>query len=314
VRHPLIAEVGRLRDAMRNPHRPPGMTMQRYKFASAPFAASPTRRPRDSEPVDVVVIRLVLTPKAGGVLPHRFDSVRVGAAVRAAVMRRFQDATDEPPTHLSGKGDDGRPLRGHIHAHFIPWCGRTGDDSITDVFVYARYGIPEDEARAVGSLRRLTIGHDEDRREFDVVCAGMTALDAEGGLDEDQLSAKWPAFGESTVWVSATPYVAVRHPKLDRRGNYKLDADGRRIDDLEDQLRRDLNLRGYRPVSVEPVSHCLAARAGQPWHRFETRRSSSSPRPPLPPGGFRLTFDEPVRGPLLLGGNSHFGLGLFVPE
>jgi CRISPR-associated protein Csb2 len=30
--------------------------------------------------------------------------------------------------------------------------------------------------------------------------------------------------------------------------------------------------------------------------------------------GLRLEFDEPVRGPLLLGQLSHFGFGHFVPE
>lgn len=29
-------------------------------------------------------------------------------------------------------------------------------------------------------------------------------------------------------------------------------------------------------------------------------------------GAFRLTFHQPVRGPLALGWSSHFGLGLFV--
>ena len=29
---------------------------------------------------------------------------------------------------------------------------------------------------------------------------------------------------------------------------------------------------------------------------------------------FRLTFAEPVRGPLALGFGAHFGLGLFVPQ
>jgi CRISPR-associated protein Csb2 len=31
-------------------------------------------------------------------------------------------------------------------------------------------------------------------------------------------------------------------------------------------------------------------------------------------GAFRLTFRQPVRGPIALGYSSHFGLGLFLPE
>lgn len=315
IRHPLIAEVGSLRAEARNPHRPPGMTMQRYRFSAAPFAAFSTRPPRAAKVADdVVVIRLVLTPRAGCVLPNRFEMVRVGAAVRAAVMRLHQDQSGSRPTYLGGKDESGNPLRGHGHPHFVPWCGRASDDSITDVFVYAPFGIPNDEVEIIKSLRRLTVGFEKDRREFDVVCAGTGTRDSIGALRAVGLAAQWAAFGAGRIWNSSTPYVAVRHPKVDRRGARKFHPDGRPIDDLEDQLRRDLRHRGLFPVAVETMPRCTASRSGQSWYRFETRRASKSQRPPLPPGGFRLTFAEPVQGPLLLGGSSHFGLGQFVPE
>ncbi|HZU80094.1 MAG TPA: hypothetical protein VE991_09290 [Acidimicrobiales bacterium] len=43
------------------------------------------------------------------------------------------------------------------------------------------------------------------------------------------------------------------------------------------------------------------------------RRAKQGAFPYLGTHGFQLEFAEPVQGPIALGRNSHFGMGLFLP-
>jgi CRISPR-associated protein Csb2 len=43
------------------------------------------------------------------------------------------------------------------------------------------------------------------------------------------------------------------------------------------------------------------------------RRAKQGAFPYLGAHGFELEFAEPVQGPIALGRNSHFGMGLFLP-
>jgi CRISPR-associated protein Csb2 len=62
-------------------------------------------------------------------------------------------------------------------------------------------------------------------------------------------------------------------------------------------------------------------KAGSSWRvskiicgeRVTFRESPDDPGARRPAGSFRLEFPRPVRGPIALGHNSHFGLGLFAP-
>lgn len=66
---------------------------------------------------------------------------------------------------------------------------------------------------------------------------------------------------------------------------------------------------GYRnidtPVTVEFVD---APKVAGLWARTRTTRKQDVPSNA---GWFRLTFDEPVEGPLCLGAHSHYGMGQF---
>jgi hypothetical protein len=59
----------------------------------------------------------------------------------------------------------------------------------------------------------------------------------------------------------------------------------------------------------------LAARPlDGPWASFRTlRRAKQGAFPYLGAHGFELEFAEPIQGPIALGRNSHFGMGLFLP-
>lgn len=75
-------------------------------------------------------------------------------------------------------------------------------------------------------------------------------------------------------------------------------------DSLPDQIRRECRQRGF----VEPAVTVVGE-----WDGYVIQRHGQ----PKPAGGaykVELEFPEPVPGPVLLGSNSHFGMGRFVPS
>lgn len=105
----------------------------------------------------------------------------------------------------------------------------------------------------------------------------------------------------ATVWNSATPFTPSRYPG--RHDTWP--------DFLAEQVRRELRHRGLpEPRAVAVVDgdwrEVLRSRPSRWGGRRGTPNRASA--------YLRLTFDEPVSGPIALGQLSHFGLGLFAPE
>ena len=109
------------------------------------------------------------------------------------------------------------------------------------------------------------------------------------------------------MWISITPYAPGRRwcknwsdPKL-------------RQEHVVNDLKRELGFR-ERPVPGQIEELGIGEFEGHDWRRFRRGRprrgEQGQNRPAIP---LRLTFAEPVEGPLVLGGLSHFGLGLFLP-
>jgi CRISPR-associated protein Csb2 len=126
---------------------------------------------------------------------------------------------------------------------------------------------------------------------------------------------------ESAAWVSATPFLATRYPKLrgrkrDQPGDYATPLVFARHVLLEELER----LRQRRPdlpsvVAVDPLlDQCMGPRRLRSIQFKNDRRKTGDDGVRRPSGAFRITFAAPTRGPLCLGHSSHFGLGLFVPE
>jgi CRISPR-associated protein Csb2 len=77
------------------------------------------------------------------------------------------------------------------------------------------------------------------------------------------------------------------------------------------------NLSG-NGVTVEPLSDengVFRISGGlRPIQFKRFRRKAGDDGGRRPTGAFKLTFREPVTGPLCLGWSSHFGMGLFAPK
>jgi CRISPR-associated protein Csb2 len=135
------------------------------------------------------------------------------------------------------------------------------------------------------------------------------------GVGNGNTFADCPLFAAATVWRSLTPFIATRHPKTHRDGRPKLDAEGWPIGSAAHDLPRLLAETGRPlPDKLEPLDAIPAGSRRLRALEFQTDRFHGEGRHGGQTGtACKLTFAEPVNGPLALGYAAHFGLGLFVP-
>jgi len=239
---------------------------------------------RRAQAPTVTTVNFILDGKP---LPRVEDSLRIGELMRIATMGQCKRAFGEdniPPT-FSGHGlpDDNR----HRHAFYLPWDSNE-DGRLDRVLVHAPDGMNEDEQLALFKVKKLW---DRGGTEWQLAFEGSGNLDVAAPLTRC-----------SSVWKSVTPYLHPWHIKK----NFS----------IEDQIRRECRERGIaEPVAVESFDEVGVGgdrkRRAVHFHRFRSRRGLHQPDRV---GGFwRLTFADPVEGPLAFGFACHYGLGLFRP-
>lgn len=215
------------------------------------------------------------------------------------------------------------PLHGNRHAYiFCESNMRPGEGDggqITHIVVYAPMGFGSSDLMALENLKE--IWGENDLR----VAAAMQGfgqpedfagnfIEKSFGTDADHSFC--PLLSRSRVWVSRTPFIPTRHPKVTRAGALKLDATGLQIGSPEHEVRRLLGLEDLSEIaSVEPIAGTLLGKRLTGWSSFRLSRDGGRGRRAGSRGyGFRIEFYEPVQGPLAIGYGAHFGMGLFVPE
>jgi len=93
----------------------------------------------------------------------------------------------------------------------------------------------------------------------------------------------------------------------------KCDERGLQIGGPEHELRRLLALAGLpEPVAVGPVAGTMLGGREVAWREFLRQRSGGGPA--KAGYGFRIEFPEAVAGPVVLGRESHFGMGGFEAD
>jgi CRISPR-associated protein Csb2 len=103
----------------------------------------------------------------------------------------------------------------------------------------------------------------------------------------------------SRTWVSATPMMLDRYPRNPRG-----------LDEIGEVVAEDLVTAGYpAPAAVQPLPAAAVHGAVRRW-----RPGTLTGRPLRPVLHCRVVFDQPVRGPVLVGALRYLGGGLFVPE
>ncbi|MGB0713976.1 MAG: type I-G CRISPR-associated protein Csb2, partial [Gammaproteobacteria bacterium] len=224
---------------------------------------------------------------SGKPLPRVEDSLRIGELVRLALISRAgkRMGKEQVPPVFSGHDlpDDNR----HEHAFFLPFDSNA-DGRLDRVLLHVPVGFDGEARQAVEELNRIW---QRDGGEWRLILEGVGGIDVAPALTRT-----------ARVWESVTPYL---HPWY-RKKRFT----------VEDQIRRECELRGLpvpsdlKPMERIPVAQGRQAGAVQ-FRRFRSKRGG---RQPDKNGSFwRLSFEQPVSGPLALGFASHFGLGMFRP-
>lgn len=285
---------------------PPGA---RWLYAVRPQRSSARERRRAPEHLpDCHLMQFAI---GWNVAPERRALVRLTARFRGAVLREllrgktggtssnWTRATSEQRdaiANMAGKDANGDALKGHRHTEFLAWCE---DDRPTRLLVWRG-------ARAF----------DADEQEAILLAAARDVSWAAAGsgadpwrvrlVPLDHAVAPPPGFGgeSSKSWESMTPYVPPRHHL---RGGKE-----RERESIEEQIRRELRLRG-----IAPANHVTVKMLGEPqWVATHVPRRQAGGRGAVGDRlgrHVRITFAFAVAGPIRLGHSSSFGLGLFRP-
>jgi CRISPR-associated protein Csb2 len=202
-----------------------------------------------------------------------------------------------------GRDEQGHPRTGHEHAFFLP-TDEDGDGRIDHLTVFAKMGFNSVERQAIDRLRRLSFG------QSDPLSLLLTGL----GRPEEF---RTPLLEQSTVWVSATPFLVTRHMKrngLKRDPREFFEAPDGRDQFVAQVLREEIRRRGLAQegMTIERLPHVGTGAGLRPLQFRLYRRKAGDDGGARLRGLFRLTFPRPVAGPIALGHSCHYGLGLFV--
>jgi CRISPR-associated protein Csb2 len=265
---------------------PPGTrrvtyAVQRERGAERAPIPSPGDHPRPN---------LALLRIRGGSRPALADAVEMGQLLRSSLQSKFgrRHAKASSPT-FSGRAGDGPRRDQHRHAHYLSLPDEHGR-RIDRLLIWAPEGFGEKEVTALARLRSL-VAWDRGRGPREELAVTLGAL---GDAEELRLPA---LLGPSREWESRTPFGLVRHPKV---------RAGRIVDSPEDQVRRELQHRGF------PAPESVEVKDGE-WHRFRSSKMGTSRLGKAKLTGVKIRFEEDVAGPIAIGALSHYGLGLMMP-
>jgi len=232
--------------------------------------------PRRETPRDVLVFAVPEAVNIGVV-----DGPLLVRAARRALMAFARDSEGRIPRLFSGHEPDGRPASSGRQEHiFLAADDNDGDGRIDRLIVAAPWTCD----RSLPAKRHMRTMFDEVVSRLRIVRTGRLGVITLGR--PHTLSGHDPLIGPARVWQSRTLYRATRHA-------------GRRKDPAE-ALERDL------------VTEC--SRRGLPRPEIQILEISAGPNGGGLLGRVRLHFVPAVRGPLLLGRDSHQGGGLFGME
>ncbi len=293
--------------------QPPGARRVLYWRPVDSLAVTRPRapEPRPAGPVEAMLLALSTQSRNKLALPHVHRTLPQAELLHQMLVARVGQGRRVDCAELTGHDRFGRPLAdGHRHAHILP-LDLDRDQHLDHILIWAPMGLSDAAQRAISSLKRTwtkggagdlqlaLVGRGELRqlRSFPEPLRHQ-AIRLLAADDGGRLPGQHTRVGART-WMSLTPFVPPRYVK--RRGR----------NTLEGQVFAELQSRGLQVAeSVEVLrDESIALR-----HFVRVRRRGGSP-PPVDIGyALRITWTEPVPGPIALGYGCHFGLGLFAAQ
>jgi CRISPR-associated protein Csb2 len=283
---------------------PPGT---RWYYAELPRLPSRTPIPplRVTHPSGLHCIQFAV---GGRVLPPMHSWVRLTERFRGRVIKELaklispnskgeyqllDDHHRRKLSLISGKDEHGKPLSGHRHAYFLLWPDENGYP--TRLLAVRGDPFTHEEIEAMLRASERPIAWDYNSPEWKVRLVPMPfGVKPPEGL-----------FAKSRVWKTITPFVPPAERHRFRKGRE------RSSESIERIVTKLLNGKAS-PSYVEITSRSEWVKLHETLERRRLRIKSRTPW--VRPGyHLKITFQEEVSGPLILGDSCHFGLGLFIP-
>lgn len=303
---------------------PPGTKWYYAQLPERP-ALSRGRPVQEPYPDDLRVIQFVI---GGRVFPPPDRWIKIAERFRGGVLKACaQRMLDDPQARysslspdkkgalqlLSGKDRSGKPLVGHRHAHFAIYPDANGDP--TRLICYRDTHFRPFEVDALLHASRRIYSWESGNPEWFLRLIPLPfATTPPRGFDGKL----------ARVWRSVTPFVTSGNRHRYRKNGRE------RQGEMPDQILRKLLMKhgfpeperiealsGDQPVEPKTSADWSAIHEWLSIHKTfaeRSRRWEERARAVRPGYRFRLTFPQPVRGPLAVGHSSHWGLGLFAPE
>ncbi len=290
---------------------PPGFRTVSYFRNEDCFSPIPFEKVKLSDK-KVSVVRYSVS---SAVLPQLTQALWKGERIRKIVMGiagRINNGSI--PWVISGKSPDGNPGQSnHRHAYYL--CESCeGRGKISHVTVFSRQGFDGVALKAFLALKKVWGSEGYDLQLVPIETGNPNDF---GGLNPEKGESQ--ILASSDTWVSITPFIPSRHPKIKR--SEKHDPEIRRkalVRELKKQVKKELDYIGLpEPEEIELLPKLGTMLDGHfiSWLKFRTeRRKGGGSRVNFSGSGFRIKFRESVAGPVTLGYAAHFGLGQFVPE
>jgi CRISPR-associated protein Csb2 len=267
--------------------RPPTGAFQRYRRGAAESAA----------PVPGSVFGEMVVFRLAGPVPMELETtLRLTDVLRAAVMRRAQEAGGQVPEVLSGHDESGKPALDphavYVTLPFVSDTQRHADGRVMGLAVVLPRGLPTEDRRRLGrALARV-----DHLRVPGVGRLELERVTPEQAVPHNLRPDTWSR--PCRRWASVTPVLLDRFPRRNGRGTEAVIARGCGYVGLPQPA--EVVADRHSPLhGVEPSFRFVTRRAGPAQARLCTH--------------VRLTFEQEVRGPILLGAGRHFGLGLLRP-
>lgn len=273
--------------------QPPGSRRVLYWRPARALSVTPTGRattPANVAPVEAILLAFASDTTRREVLPPFYRALPQAELLHRALVKKMDGFSAEV---FTGKSSEGNPLTGHRHVHYLPLnLDKNEPNRLDHVLLWAPMGFDRQAQQAVLSTKQTwTKG---GGNPLFVTVAGL------GALEDFRRVAGTHALGPSCVWESRTPFVAPRHVKRNGKNT------------LVNQIHAELAQRDLPSAVVDILAPNEATAKGM--HRFiRVRRDAKKAPPQNHFFAVRLTFAQPVSGPLSLGYAAHFGLGLFHP-
>ena len=274
-----------------------------------------SHRLRSHSDLDVPTVARFLL--AGRPRPRVEDTVKIGELMRLAALSQFGWRQDDAsgrrvpkaPWQISGRGDDGKPLRDPSHNHAFWFPEDADSDGLIDhISVFIADGINHDIRAKLDRITRLWLEPKQRVEDGDaeITSAKEWRLALEGFGKPADFAGSARIFGCSDRWRSVTPFLAAGHLKA-----AKYAGEFRRLVKRTGMDRRfgfDAGSIDITELPEIPVGG--TARRILHFHRFRSR--GREVQHDTAGVSLDVVFPVPVEGPLALGYGSHFGLGLFA--